>query len=214
MERACDMNNSIVRIRSDDTDRLGGPSPQNWSVPEAEQLDPKTQFRQLYDQEFNSVYRAIRAVVLDSAAAEDLTQETFVRAYRARHRYTPTAPPGAWLRRIGINLAISYLRRQKLARFLPARLYVAPDRRDYDRAEARDVVEKALAALSPKLRAAIVLHYYEGLTREEIAETLGVPAGTVASRIAKAVAIMRRAMGNDQQAGDTRSRSEGALRGR
>lgn len=183
-------------------------------VPEAEQLDPKTQFRQLYDQEYRSVYRAIRAVVLDSASAEDLTQETFVRAYRARSRYTPTAPPGAWLRRIGINLAISYLRRQKLARFLPARLYVAPDRRDYDRAEARDVVEKALAGLSPKLRAAIVLHYYEGLTREEIAAALGVPAGTVASRIAKAVAIMRKAMASDQPAETKRSRSEGALRGR
>lgn len=183
-------------------------------MPEIPYLDPKTQFRQLYDQEFNSVYRAIRGVVLDSAAAEDLTQETFVRAYRARNRYTPTAPPGAWLRRIGINLAISYLRRQKLARFLPARLYVAPDRRDYDRAEARDVVGKALTALSPKLRAAIVLHYYEGLTREEIAETLGVPAGTVASRIAKAVAIMRKNMGSDQRDETERSRSEGALRGR
>jgi RNA polymerase sigma-70 factor, ECF subfamily len=183
-------------------------------VPDAAPLDPKTQFRQLYDQEFHPVYRAIRAVVLDSAAAEDLTQETFVRAYRARYRYTPTAPPGAWLRRIGINLAISHLRRQKLARFLPARLYVAPDRRDYDRAEARDVVEKALAALSPKLRAAVVLHYYEGLTREEIAEVLGVPAGTVASRIAKAVAIMRKTMGSDQSGETERSRSEGALRGR
>jgi len=183
-------------------------------VTEGPQLDPKTQFRQLYDQEYNSVFRAIRSVVLETAAAEDLTQETFVRAYRARSRYRPTAPPGAWLRRIGINLAISHLRRQKLARFLPARLYVAPDRRDYDRAEARDVVEKALTALSPKLRAAVVLHYYEGLTREEIAEALGVPAGTVASRIAKAVAIMRKTMGSDQQKETARSRSEGALRGR
>jgi RNA polymerase sigma-70 factor, ECF subfamily len=183
-------------------------------VAEGAQLDPKTQFRELYDQEYLSVYRSIRAVVLDSAAAEDLTQETFVRAYRARYRYTPTAPPGAWLRRIGINLAISHLRRQKLARFLPARLYMAPDRRDYDRAEARDVVGKALALLSPKLRAAVVLHYYEGLTREEIAEVLQVPAGTVASRIAKAVAIMRKTMGSDQPIGTERSRSEGAVRGR
>jgi RNA polymerase sigma-70 factor (ECF subfamily) len=183
-------------------------------VTEGKELDPATEFRQLYDQEYVSVYRSIRAVVLDSAAAEDLTQETFVRAYRARHRYTPTAPPGAWLRRIGINLAISYLRRQKLARFLPARLYVAPDRRDYDRAEARDVVSKAMAALSPKLRAAVILHYYDGLTREEIAGVLGVPAGTVASRIAKAVAIMRKTIGSDQDSGPARSTSEGALRGR
>ena len=180
---------------------------------EGPELDPATQFRELYQREYASVYRAIRAVVLDPAAAEDLTQETFVRAYRARHRYTPTAPPGAWLRRIGINLAISHLRRQKLARFLPARLYMAPDRRDYDRAEARDVVGKAMASLSPKLRAAVVLHYYDGLTREEIAAVLGVPAGTVASRIAKAVAIMRKATGSDQDWEPKRSSNEGALRG-
>jgi RNA polymerase sigma factor (sigma-70 family) len=183
-------------------------------VTDARELDPATEFRELYDQQYTSLYRSIRAVVLDGAAAEDLTQEAFGRAYRARHRYTPTAPPGAWLRRIGINLAISYLRRQKLARVLPARLYIAPDRREYDRAEARDVVTKALGTLSPKLRAAIVLHYYDGLTREEIASVLGVPAGTVASRIAKAVAIMRKSIGSDQDLGPERSNSEGALRGR
>jgi RNA polymerase sigma-70 factor, ECF subfamily len=183
-------------------------------VSDGREFDPATEFRQLYDQQYTSIYRSIRGVVIDSAAAEDLTQETFVRAYRARHRYTPTAPPGAWLRRIGINLAISYLRRQKLARVLPARLYMAPDRRDYDRAEARDVVTKALTTLSPKLRAAVVLHYWDGLTREEIASVLGVPAGTVASRIAKAVAIMRKSIGSDQDLGPERSTSEGALRGR
>ena len=181
---------------------------------EGRELDPATQFRELYDREYTPVYRAIRAVVLDPAAAEDLTQETFVRAYKARHRYKPTAPPGAWLRRIGVNLAISYLRRQKLARFLPGRLYVAPSSREYDQAEARDVVTKALAGLSPKLRAAVVLHYYEDMTREEIAVVLGVPAGTVASRIAKAVAIMRKATGSDQVSVPERSSSEGAVRGR
>src|SRR5467141_2570180 len=176
--------------------------------------DPVSEFEQLYERFRLPVYRAIRGVVLDAAAAEDLTQETFERAFRARHRYKPTAPPGAWLRRIGVNLAISYLRRQKLARVLPARLYIAPDRREYDRAEARDVVTKALTILSPKLRAAVVLHYYDGLTREEIASVLGVPAGTVASRIAKAVAIMRKSIGSDQDLGPERSSSEGALRGR
>ncbi len=183
-------------------------------MPAEKELDPATQFRQLYEKEYASVYRSIRGVVLEPAAAEDLTQETFVRAYRARYRYTPTAPPGAWLRRIGINLAISHLRRQKLARFLPGRMYEPPHQREYDQAEARDVVTKALTSLSPKLRAAVILHYYDGLTRDEIAIVLGVPAGTVASRIAKAVAIMRRAMGSDQSLEPKRSSSEGALRGR
>src|SRR5258708_38580928 len=109
---------------------------------------------------------------------------------------------------MGINLAIPPLRRQKLARFLPGRLYMAPDRRDYDRAEARDVVGKAMAALSPKLRAAVVLHYYDGLTREEIAAVLGGPAGAGASRDAKAVGIKRKTIGGHHDPDTTRSRSE------
>jgi DNA-directed RNA polymerase specialized sigma24 family protein len=52
------------------------------------------------------------------------------------------------------------------------------------------------------------------LTRDEIASVLGVPAGTVASRIAKAVAIMRKTMGSDQPSDSERSSSEGALRER
>ena len=177
-------------------------------------LDPATQFEELYDREYISVYRSIRAVVLDSAAAEDLAQETFVRAYRARHRYRPTAPPGAWLHRIGVNLAISWLRRQRLARVLPVRLWTSPADNSYDASDARSAVELALAALSPKLRAAVVLHHYQGLTREEIAVVLGIPAGTVASRMNKALTIMRKILASDPEFIELRSPDEGFLRER
>lgn len=155
-------------------------------------LDPATQFPELYEREYVNVFRAIRAMVLNEQEAEDLTQDAFTRAYRARLRYRPTAPPGAWLHRIAVNTAISHLRRQKLARILPMRLYQAPDDRDYVRSEARSVVELALADLSPKLRAAVYLHFYLGYSREEVAHALGIPSGTVASRIAKAMTVMRR----------------------
>jgi len=155
-------------------------------------LDPATQFPELYEREYLNVFRAIRAMVLNDQEAEDLAQDAFTRAYRARLRYRPTAPPGAWLHRIAVNTAISHLRRQKLARLLPMRLYQAPDDRDYLRSEARSVVELALADLSPKLRAAVYLHFYLGYSREEVAHALGIPSGTVASRIAKAMTVMRR----------------------
>ncbi|HSR24279.1 MAG TPA: RNA polymerase sigma factor [Candidatus Eisenbacteria bacterium] len=155
-------------------------------------LDPATQFPELFEREYLNVFRTIRAMVLDDTEAEDLTQEAFTRAYRARLRYRPTAPPGAWLHRIAVNTAISHLRRQKLARILPMRLYQAPDDRDYARIEARTVVESALAELSPKLRAAVYLHFYLGYSREEVAHALSIPSGTVASRIAKAMTVMRR----------------------
>jgi RNA polymerase sigma-70 factor (ECF subfamily) len=155
-------------------------------------LDPATQFPELYEREYVNVFRAIRAMVLNEHEAEDLTQDAFTRAYRARLRYRPTAPPGAWLHRIAVNTAISHLRRQKLARILPMRLYQAPDDRDYVRSEARSMVEVALSDLSPKLRAAVYLHYYLGYSREEVAHALNIPSGTVASRIAKAMIVMRR----------------------
>jgi RNA polymerase sigma-70 factor, ECF subfamily len=155
-------------------------------------LDPATQFPELYEREYVNVFRAIRAMVLNEQEAEDLTQDAFTRAYRARLRFKPTAPPGAWLHRIAVNTAISHLRRQKLARILPMRLYQAPDDRDYVRSEARTMVELALADLSPKLRAAVYLHFYLGYSRDEVAHALNIPSGTVASRIAKAMIVMRR----------------------
>jgi len=162
-------------------------------VTEGEQLDPKTQFRQLYDQEYLSVYRSIRAVVLESAAAEDLTQETFERAYKARGQFRSGSSAGAWLHRIGVNVAISYVRRQRLARLVLPRLYVPPTPAD-EQVEDRTLAVRALAALSPKLRAVVVLSFYARMTREEIARTLNLPPGTVASRQSSAMEIMRKAL--------------------
>ncbi len=155
-------------------------------------LDPATQFPVLFEREYLNVYRTIRSMVLNDHEAEDLTQDAFTRAYRARMRYQPTAPPGAWLHRIAVNTTISHLRRQKLARILPMRLYQPQDDRDYVRSEARTLVESAMAELSPKLRAAVYLHFYLGYSRDEVAHALSIPSGTVASRIAKAMIVMRR----------------------
>jgi RNA polymerase sigma-70 factor (ECF subfamily) len=179
------------------------------------ELDPATQFEALYEREYTSVFRSILGIVLDSAMAEDLTQETFIRAYRARFKYKPTAPPGAWLHRIGVNVAISHLRRQRLARLLPGRLYTPPEGSDYDEADARSVVTDALEVLTPKLRAAVMLHFYQGFTREEVAAILGIPPGTVASRMAKAITLMRKKLQmSEHQLVAPRSKSEGVLRER
>src|SRR5215467_12077794 len=176
----------------------GGMAPDEAPQINTRDLNPATQFPLLFEQEYFNVFRTIRAMVLNDQEAEDLTQEAFTRAYRARLRYRPTAPPGAWLHRIAVNTTISHLRRQKLARILPMRLYQAPDDRDYARIEARTVVEGALAELSPKLRAAVYLHFYLGYSRDEVAHALGIPSGTVASRIAKAMVVMRRKLAPTQ----------------
>lgn len=174
-------------------------------------LNPVTQFRELYERDYTAVFRTVYAIVLDRGEAEDLAQESFVRAYRARQTYQPSAPVGAWLHRIAVNLALSHLRRRKLSRFLPVRLYTGPERDPNEQSDARSLVEQALAELTPKLRAVVALHFYQGYTREEIASMLGVPSGTVASRMAKAMVLMRRRLESggpgDQLLEPARSRS-------
>ncbi len=151
-------------------------------------------FQAEYETHRLPVYRTIRAIVLDAATAEDLTQETFERAYRSFMNGLEVESMGAWLHRIAVNLAISHQRRQKLARLLPIRLFLGHSSGEFDQAEARSVVERALAELSPKLRAAVVLHYYQGMTRDEMARVLGVPPGTAASRLGAAMQALRLAL--------------------
>jgi RNA polymerase sigma-70 factor (ECF subfamily) len=163
------------------------------------ELDPATQFQELYEREYRSVYRTVRAMVFDPSLAEDLSQEAFVRAYRSRAGYRPTGPVGAWLHRIAVNVTISYLRREKLSRLLAPKLWVGPGSGGYERVEAKTLLERGLARLSPKVRAAVILHYFHGYTRDEVARILGIPSGTVASRIAKAMTVMREELVGSEQ---------------
>lgn len=151
----------------------------------------------LYQRYRVRMFRAIAGVVFDDAAAEDLTQETFERAWRSRASYRGGDDEvGAWLYRIAMNTAMSWLRRQRLARLLPSRLFLRgdPGADGLERVEDQQLADVALSALSPKLRVVVVLTYYSGLTRQEVAAALGVPAGTVASRLAMAQRIMRSAL--------------------
>ncbi|PZR96245.1 MAG: RNA polymerase subunit sigma-24 [Candidatus Nephthysia bennettiae] len=160
-----------------------------------EALDPVSDFDAVYEQYRVRIYRTIYGVVLNEATAEDLTQETFERAYRTREEFRGSAPLGAWLHRIALNLSISHLRRQGRLRQLPFRLFTRPDTgKAFDRVDASTLTQRALAALRPKHRAVVVLHFYAGMTRDEIAVVLGVPEGTVASRLSAGLGVMRKAL--------------------
>jgi RNA polymerase sigma-70 factor (ECF subfamily) len=132
--------------------------------------------------------------------AEDLTQDVFVRVFRSLDSYTPGTFEG-WLHRITTNLFLDRVRRQQRIRFdaLPddaerlAGDTPSPATEIDERLFDPDV-QRALDALAPEFRAAVVLCDIEGLSYEEIAATLGVKLGTVRSRIHRGRAQLRAAL--------------------
>ena len=153
-------------------------------------LDPREDFAAVYEAHYPAVYRAVRGVVLDSVVAEDVTQDAFIRAYRARHRYRPTGQLEAWLCTIAVREAISRLRWSALQR----RLVEAAGRTGSSRAApgTTELLDELLSTLSPKARAVVVLHFLHGYRYREIAAMLRLPEGTVASRLSHALTQMRR----------------------
>lgn len=124
----------------------------------------------------------------DADLAEDLMQETFVRAMQASRTYRPTARLSTWLFSIASNLMRDHWRRQArrgVAASFDDLSLAAPDRTEEAalRALGRQGVRAALLQLPPQQRAALVLRYYHDLSYEEIAQALACPVGTVRSRI-------------------------------
>lgn len=129
--------------------------------------------------------------MLNHATAQDLTQETFVRAMRAWDSFDGVNAHG-WLLRIASNLAISHYRTEKRRRAVPPWLLLTR-RRDPapEDTDDKDLVGWLMRPLTPEQRALVVLHYYNQVPRSEIADMLDIPIGTVASRLNKAMEIMR-----------------------
>jgi RNA polymerase sigma-70 factor (ECF subfamily) len=160
------------------------------------ELDPGEDFGAVYERHYPAVYRAVRGVVLDPDVAEDVTQDAFLKAYRARGRYRPTGRVEAWLCTIAVREAISRLRWAAVQR----RLLVASGRagRPGPPSGMTDLLDDLLSTLSPKARAVVVLHFVHGYRYREIAAMLRLPEGTVASRLSQALAQMRRRVREDR----------------
>jgi len=162
----------------------------------ADEREPKTRyapgneadFERLYQSSYGKILGTLTAMLGDRAAAEDCAQDAFERAYRKWSSWQPIAPAEAWVHRIGINAAVSYQRKMRLREVGEVirrigRPGLGSDPQDH--IERRDLVE-ALAKLPPKQAAAIVLRHYHGYTNRAIAQSLGIPERTVASRLAVA----------------------------
>ena len=150
-------------------------------------------FDRLYQSSFNRVLYTIYGVLGDRAAAEDCTQDAFVRAFKAWKAWKPDAPAEAWLHRIAINVAYNNIRQRRMREVgeLVRRLgRPAPGEDPAKLAEGGELF-RAIRKLPPDQAAAVVLRHHHGYTNREIAFALGAPESTVASRLAKAKGRLR-----------------------
>lgn len=133
------------------------------------------------------VYRFCYRVLGDREAAKDASQEAFVRAYRKLDTFAGRSTFRTWMLRLATNVSLN---ERALSREPPADVELAdilPDPETPEaellRSEAADRIHRALRLLEPEERAAVVLRDLEELTYRETAESLGIPEGTVKTRV-------------------------------
>ena len=155
---------------------------------ETYQPGSEADFERLYRNTYRRILGTLITLVRDIPTAEDCAQETYERAYRSWSSWRPDAPVEAWLHRIAINVAISDRRHQRIrqAGEIVRRLGRPAPGPDPALVAEQSVVFRAIQKLPAKQAAALVLRHYHGYSNREIAEALGVPEQTVASRLAAA----------------------------
>lgn len=141
-----------------------------------------------------SIYRVTYSFVRGHADADDLTQETFIRVYRAIARFDERFQFYTWARKIAVNLCLNHLKRRGRVRMQPLPMAdgenesvdIPDPKAGVDDSGLRRDLEVALARLPDDQRSVFVLRVDEEMSYNEIAETLSIPVGTVMSRLSRA----------------------------
>lgn len=153
--------------------------------------------RALYDAHAMRVYRLVHRLCGDDDLAQDLTQETFIKAFAQLRGFRGDSALSTWLHRIAVTVAMNGMRKVKRFREretevdeeLPAVSYSSPEQVDL-----RERVAAAIDALPEIYRTTLIMHDIEGYTHGEIARTLEVAEGTCKSRLSHARAQLRRVL--------------------
>ena len=204
-----------------ETPRVAGSNPEQAPVSDPIQpLSPpasvpsdaerRSRFERLVGEHLDGLYRSARRLTRDQAAAEDLVQEAMLKAWRSFHTFQEGTNIRAWLHRILMNAFFDAYRRKtrepemidqedvgEFYLYDKAREGAALSQAGNPEMEVLDhimdaEVRQALESLPPQFRAAIILADVEGFTYNEIAEILGIPIGTVMSRLSRGRHLLQR----------------------
>ena len=164
-------------------------------------------FGVLVERHGHSVFRLAFRMTGNESDAEDIVQETFLRAYRQLDRFDWRASFSTWLYRIAANCSLDLIRSRKRRQEQQTSVTgeaeepvlslssgdPAPDRLAFS-VEVQQLLGPALDRLSPMERSAFVLRHYEGMCMEDIGKALGVQAGAAKHSVFRAVQKLRRAL--------------------
>ena len=158
--------------------------------------DRRPLFESLMNQSYKQAYNMAYRLTSNVTEAEDLLQETFVRAFRFFHRYDETLPFNSWLYRIMTNVHIDTVRKKTRLKTVSFESNQQEGSRTWEVADESAVVDAplmdatfeepiqmGLKAMNPEFRMAVVLADIEGMSYEEVAEVMQTSIGTVRSRI-------------------------------
>jgi len=157
-------------------------------------------FARLYERYYPRTYRLAYAMTGRREAAEDLTQEVFIRAYQRLEQFRGQASFSTWFYRLTVNHCVNYRRHER--RFEGGGLDAAEGRElravagradaDFFRRQLQGQLHRALLSLKPELRMVVILKDVEGLRYEEIAERMNCSAGTVGTWLNRARKLLAR----------------------
>jgi RNA polymerase sigma-70 factor (ECF subfamily) len=152
------------------------------------------QAKEMFEAHSSYIYGIALMMTKQRVLADDITQETFLRAFAKYHLYDSSKPLRPWLYRIAVNMSRNLLRRKTWMRLFPG---VPSEGTEHSaesfalQSESTLELWNAVSRLSPKQREVITLHYYAGLPLPETAEALGIPLGTCKSRLHAALCKLR-----------------------
>jgi RNA polymerase sigma-70 factor (ECF subfamily) len=153
----------------------------------------KLAFGEIVNRYRKIVARTVKGMLGDSVFAEDIGQEVFVNLYNSLSGFRGEAKLSTYIQRIAVNLTLNEIKRRK--RFFSMFVhkggdelseYEIADPENEEKREAKEIVNKAMMSLDPKFRIIVAMRLLQGYSTKETAEILGLPLGTVLSRLSRA----------------------------
>jgi RNA polymerase sigma-70 factor, ECF subfamily len=159
----------------------------------------KLAFGEIVNRYQKMVARTVKGMLGDSVFAEDIGQEVFIKLYNSLPEFRGEAKLATYIQKIAINLTLNEIKRRK--RFLSMfsqkgnnEMYEfeVADFDSEEKREASETVNKALMSIEPKFRIIVAMRMLQGYSTKETAEILGLPLGTVLSRLSRAQDQLKR----------------------